>query len=267
MKQAYEAQYHLLEETHWWFLGRRQIVRSLVHSSALQLKADRHCHILEIGCSGGPLLKQLQADGYDQVTGIDISPDAIELCRQRGLIGTQVMDAQKTTFDDGSFDVIIASDVLEHLADAPQALREWHRLLRPGGRLIVFVPAFMFLWSRHDEANNHFRRYRRTELKHRLIQCGFFVQRSSYWNFSLFLPVALIRWVKRRFGGTTETTAHGDLEKPSCLINWLLSTLLSFENQLIRAGLNWPCGVSVMAVGQKPNPQAQHPSSSIEGSK
>jgi SAM-dependent methyltransferase len=253
MKKEYEAQYHLLEEKHWWFLGRREIVHSLV----LQIKADRNCHLLEIGCSGGPLLKQLQADGYGHVTGIDISPDAIELCRQRGLTDAQVMDAQKTSFGDGSFDVIIASDVLEHLADAPQALQEWHRLLRPGGMLIVFVPAFMFLWSRHDEVNNHFRRYHRSELKRLLAQYGFVVERSSYWNFSLFLPVALVRLVKRSFRGSPSTVAHGDLGKPSAVINWLLFTLLRFENRLIYAGVNWPWGVSVMALGQKANPLTQ----------
>ena len=166
MKKDYEAQYHLLEEDHYWFRGRRHVVHELV----LKANRDPECRILEIGCSGGPLIQQLHGDGYRHVTGIDISAEGIEQCRRRGLADTHVMDAQEMSFADGSFDVVTASDVLEHLADAPRAIREWRRLLKPGGTLIVFVPAFQFLWTEHDEANKHFRRYHRQELSQLLAR-------------------------------------------------------------------------------------------------
>ncbi len=257
MNKEYEVQYHLLEENHWWFLGRRHMVHALV----CRLNPDQDCRILETGCSGGPLLKQLQADGYRHVTGIDISADAIELCRQRGLTETHVMDAQNPTFNPGSFDLIIASDVMEHLTDAPKALREWHRLLRPGGRLMVFVPAFRVLWSPHDEVNHHFKRYRRSELKLLMAHSGFGLERSLYWNFLLFFPVALVRLIKRWPRQSLPVAAHGDLQKQIRLINWLLFALLRFENRLILAGINWPWGVSVMALGKKPESAASQPCS------
>lgn len=246
MKKEYEAQYHRLEEEHWWFQARRHIVRALV----LQANADRGCRILEIGCSGGPLVQQLHADGYRHVTGIDISPDGIGICRQRGLTDTHVMDAQKLSFADESFDIITASDVLEHLADAPQAVREWKRVLKPDGQLIVFVPAFQFHWSEHDEANRHFKRYRRPELCQLLAENDFLLVRSSYWNFLLFWPVSIVRLIRRL--RPNREAVRGDIQPTAALLNRALIWLLRGENSLLLRGLNFPVGVSVMAVGRKP---------------
>ena len=120
-----------------------------------------------------------------------------------------------------------------------------------GGALIVFVPAFMFLWSQHDEANNHFRRYRRPELNQLLAENGFTVTRSSYWNFLLFLPVAVVRFLKRRSLIWSPKEAHGDFKKPTSFMNRLLFALLRCENRQLCLGINWPWGVSVMALGQK----------------
>lgn len=247
MQKEYETRYHLLEEQNWWFMGRRHLVRSLV----IQNCRDKNCQVLEIGCSGGVLLKQLQADGYVHLTGIDISADAVGLCQQRGLADTHLMDAQEPSFGNASYDAIIASDVLEHLANAPKALREWSRLLRPGGVLIVFVPAFMLLWSQHDEENRHFRRFNRAELVRLLSENGFSVRRTSYWNFCLFFPVALIRLLRRGFKFLSPPEGRGDLTNPPRVINSLLLAMLRLENHLIRVGVNWPWGVSVMALAQK----------------
>ncbi|MEO6036217.1 MAG: class I SAM-dependent methyltransferase [Verrucomicrobiota bacterium] len=249
MKKEYEEQYHSLEEKHWWFLGRRHLVRQLV----LQSNADRNCRILEIGCSGGPLIQQLHADGYANITGIDISAEAIALSRRRGLRNVHVMDAQNPTFPDESFDLITASDVLEHLSDAPRALREWHRLLRPGGVLIVFVPAFMFLWTAHDEVNKHFQRYRRDELNRLIEKTSFDVRRSSYWIFLLFFPVALVRSLRKLFPVSRQTETHGDLNQPPAFLNQFLFALLRFENNGICRGINWPFGLSAMTIAHKPN--------------
>jgi len=249
MEQAYEDQYHRVESDHWWFLGRRQIVRALV----LQSSPDRRCRILEMGCSGGQLIQQLQRDGYRDVAGIDISTDAIALCHGAGL-NAQVMDAQQLDLPDASFDVITASDVLEHLADEQKALQGWQRVLRPGGLLIVFVPAFMFLWTEHDEANRHYRRYRRQRLRGLLEANGFFVERSSYWNVFLFAPIAAIRLLRKLLPRKRAPSGEGDLFKPPALVNTLLTGLLHAENRLMRLGFNWPFGVSVMALARKRQP-------------
>jgi SAM-dependent methyltransferase len=247
MKKEYEEQYHRLEENHWWFRGRR----NLVHSLVVQANPDRQCRILEMGCSGGPLIQQFQADGYAQVTGIDISPEAIELCKQRGLADTHIMDAQQLTFADEQFDVITASDVLEHLADAPRAIREWHRLLKPGGLLIAFVPAFQFLWSEHDEANKHYKRYRAPEIEQLLRENGFVVERRGYWNFSLFFPVTLVRLLKRLLPRHRKEATEGDLFAVPALLNNSLTWVLGCENRWLRWGRNFPFGISVMAIGRR----------------
>ena len=223
MKKEYEEKYHQLEETHWWFQGRRHLVRALV----------RRC-----------------VDGVASDAEIDISVDGIELCQQRGLTDTHVMDAQKLSFGDERFDVITASDVLEHLADARQAVREWRRVLKPGGVLIVFVPAFQFHWSEHDQINKHFKRYRGSELRQLLAENGFVLARSSYWNFLLFWPVAIVRLIRRL--RPKREAFGGDIRPAPALLNRALTWLLRFENSLLLRGLNYPVGVSVLAMGRKP---------------
>jgi SAM-dependent methyltransferase len=249
MQEEYEKHYHAIESNHWWFVGRRQIVYDLV----LCANSDRGCRILEMGCSSGQFLFQLRNHGYQNVTGIDISERAVKVCQEAGL-PANVMDAQRLDFPDDSFDLITASDVLEHLADEKRALQEWRRVLKPGGRLVVFVPAFMFLWSKHDVVNKHYRRYKLDELKRTLTENGFIIERNSYWNFFLFPPVALVRGVKRLLrGGQFSQDEHtGDLFIPPKVLNALLLMMLRMENWLfIKGGVNWPFGVSAMALASK----------------
>ncbi len=248
MQKQYEIQYHKTESRHWWFVGRRRIVYELT----TRANANLDCRILEIGCSSGQFMLQLSQKGYQNVVGIDISGEAVRLCQESGLAAT-VMDAQRLDFQDKSFDLVTASDVLEHLRDENQALLEWRRVLKPGGRLVVFVPAFMFLWSKHDVANNHYRRYRLHELKEALLKNGFVIERSSYWNFSLFLPIAVVRSFKRLFERrqSGEDGGTGDLFVPPSPLNAALLTMLHLENGLFIKGVNWPFGVSAMAVARK----------------
>src|SRR5207253_9325776 len=124
--------------------------------------------ILDIGCAGGPLLLDLKNAGFYNLYGVDVSEKAAEVCKQRGLENVYVMDGHNPEFEENSFDVIIASDSLEHLQDDMLALKNWNRLLKPGGELYVFVPAFMYLWSKHDVVNQHFRRYTAVELKRKM---------------------------------------------------------------------------------------------------
>lgn len=248
MNKSFEKTYHEVEAAHWWFVTRRALVKDLVGRTA----RDRQAAILEIGCSGGPLMESLRAEGFAQVTGIDISSEAVARCRERGLANVSVMDAQAPEFPAQSFDVITASDVLEHLADAPRALAAWHQLLRPGGTVLVFVPAFQFLWSGHDDINHHFHRYRAAELAGLLETAGFAVVRRGYWNFFLFLPVALVRLVKKIFAGKSAKLPTGDLKPVAAPINRLLIGLLRLENRLLLAGFNFPWGVSAVVIARKP---------------
>ncbi len=247
MDLNYEQRYHQLEEAHWWFTGRRDAIRKLIHGLRIPTTAD----VLEIGCSGGPLQQILLADGYTRLTGIDISEKAIALAHTRGLVNVSVMDGACLTFADNSFDLLLASDVLEHIEDEQQAVREWCRVLRPGGRMIVFVPAFQMLWTRHDEINHHFRRYTGSRLRRVLEQAGLELERSSYWNSALFFPTTAVRLLQRLLVRSRSDIPYaGDLKLLPRWLNVLLSWLLKMENMLLlHVGL--PVGVSVFAIARK----------------
>jgi 2-polyprenyl-3-methyl-5-hydroxy-6-metoxy-1,4-benzoquinol methylase len=240
--QAYEAKYHLLEERNWWFEARRDMVIKLLQHT------DRNSKILGIGCSGGPLLRNLGVHGYSNVYGIDISKDAVDLCRTRGLRNIALMDGSRPAFKAGEFDVVIASDVLEHIEDEGLALSEWNRILKPAGKLIVFVPAFELLWSQHDEANHHYRRYSKSRLVRALENANFEVNRSSYWNFLLFFPASLVRLLQRV--QQPKNIKSDQLFELNSLSNELLVRLLKAENAVLNL-INFPVGVSVFAIAGK----------------
>ncbi|MFT6054989.1 MAG: 2-polyprenyl-3-methyl-5-hydroxy-6-metoxy-1,4-benzoquinol methylase [Roseivirga sp.] len=243
MKEDYEKKYHDVESDHFWFKARRSYILQLLENT------DREVSILDIGCSSGILLSDLVDKGFsqDNLHGIDISEKAIANCQLNGHGNTSVMDAQKITLTQ-KFDVIIASDCLEHLKEDRKALLNWHNLLKADGTLLVFVPAFMSLWSSHDVFNMHHRRYLRPELTQKLKATGFKIQKSSYWNFSLFFPVFLFRTLGKLRKSKSED-ASGDLESPS-RFNELIYKLINFENKLLKR-MNFPFGVSTFCIAKK----------------
>lgn len=244
MQEEYASQYREAEETHWWFLGRRDMIRRLIKSS------DRDTDVLEIGCSGGPLIAQINQEGFRSVSGIDVSLEAVRLCRERGLASVSCADARATGFPDARFGLLISSDVLEHIDDEDATLREWHRLLKPQGILIVFVPAFRFLWGPHDDVNQHCRRYSRKQLVEALLKNGFRVQRSSYWSLSLFPVLGMVRLYERITGKPLKSVS--EVRKPKTFFNRLFQRLLFAENAVLERGLNFPFGTSMFAIARKP---------------
>ena len=247
MRRDFERTYHAVEEDHWWFVARREMILSLVRTIASKQENFR---ILEIGCSGGPLLELLSSKGYFQTYGIDISDRAIQRCRERGLKNVLEMNGVRTSFADETFDLIIASDVLEHIRDDNGAVGEWRRILKRGGSLICFVPAFKILWSKHDEDNEHYRRYTRKSLEHIFRRNNFTILRTSYWDVALFFPVLLYRFLQRvvaRMG-----LPNAQLRESHRFVNAFLTNLLRIENSLAVAGVNYPFGVSVFVVVQRP---------------
>jgi len=202
--------------------------------------------ILDLGCCGGSLLLSLQDIGFTSLHGIDLSENAIKLCKSRGLPNVSLMDGEKMKFKDNSFDVIIVSDVLEHIKDDSAALSESFRILKPSGKLIVFVPAFDFLWSCHDEVLAHHRRYSAKKLNEKLMSAGFAINRTSYWNFFLFLPTFLLKTIQKFSKKTTD-----QLHESNPIVNFILIKLLFFENFLLDY-INFPFGVSVFSIAEKP---------------
>ncbi len=243
MDKVYEAKYHLQEYRNWWFESRRDMIFHLLKTE------NSNSMILDIGCSGGTFIEGLKKIGFKNIYGIDISPNAIDLCKSKGIQNVFVMDGTKPEFSDGQFDIVIASDVLEHVKSEGIALCEWKRILKPGGKLIVFVPAFNFLWGKHDAANYHYRRYSKSRLTRVLEKAQFKVDRCSYWNFTLFFPTSLVRIFQRTL--LREKSRKGDqLLELNPVANKLLFCLVKTENIMLKL-LNFPIGVSVFAIARK----------------
>jgi SAM-dependent methyltransferase len=245
MKGDFEKKYHSVEEKHWWFVGRRKIILAFarkIYPNGKRIK------ILEIGCSGGPLLKLLVSRGYSRVVGIDNSKEAIQLCKERGFKDVFLMDGVSPRFDHEEFDLIIASDVLEHIQDDQKAVKEWRRILKTEGVIICFVPAFRALWSKHDEDNEHCRRYTKKDLKDMFTKNGFKIIRSSYWNIALFLPTLFYRLLTKTF--FKESLMH-QLKESNYALNYFLTKLLSIENSFLNIGANYPIGISVFVIAKK----------------
>ena len=188
MEVDFEKKYHEVEKENWWFVSRRMYLLDLLR------KAPKDGKILDVGCSSGIFLKDLEQMGFkiENLFGIDISDTAIENCKNNGIQNAFVMDAQNIKLSE-KFDFIIASDCLEHLEYDVKAIHNWKKFLKNGGIMYVFVPAFQSLWSYHDDANKHYRRYTKNELKTKLSSADLVILKSSYWNFALFLPVYIFR--------------------------------------------------------------------------
>jgi len=148
----YEQETVAVEDRHWWYVGRRRILEGVVDSLALPGGAE----ILDAGCGSGRNLEWLARFGA--VTGLELSEDSLEYARRRAIGSVVAGSVEDIPLADESFDLVTSFDVIEHVDDL-RALRELHRLLRPGGRLLVSVPAYPFLWSEHDARNHHRRRY------------------------------------------------------------------------------------------------------------
>ncbi len=235
-KEHYEA-----EEQHWWFRGRRAVVRALLARTPLPPTP----RILDAGCGTGGNLQRYGRLG--EAWGVDPSPDAVRFCREeRGLDNVREAGLESLPFEDGYFDLIAATDVVEHIAAEEQALRELWRVAAPQGAMLLTVPAYMWLWSEEDENLHHKRRYTRPRLRQAVERCGWEPRIATYFNSLLLPPIALARRLPDR---SDEDKA--ELERTPTYLNAPLSLPMRLEAQLIRRGINLPAGVSVGIVCRK----------------
>ncbi|MHA2028369.1 MAG: class I SAM-dependent methyltransferase [Candidatus Kariarchaeaceae archaeon] len=243
MDYKFEKKYHRMETRNWWFVTRREIILKFL------AKEKKSSNILEIGCSGGLLYSLLVNNGFNSLTGIDISENAINLCKKRGLTNTYVMNGANTEFEDDKFDIIIASDVLEHIHDDKSAIYEWKRILKHDGKLILFVPAFYSLWSNRDVVNHHFRRYGKNELKHLIQSEAFIIENLSFWNFTLFFPVIILNKILKKFNHQSRDNKKdlSDSYSIPSFLNLALLAILRIENWFL-SRIKFPTGVSLFAI-------------------
>ena len=229
------------EEWYWWHRGRRKIICRI-----LQRYAPPHARILDVGCGTGATTAALSRFGG--VSGLDMGLDALRHAHARGLPVARG-SAENLPVGDATLDVVVALDVLEHLDDDRRALGEILRVLRPGGLLLATVPAYPFLWSSHDVALGHRRRYRRAELRERLSTAGFEITLSSYVMGSI-LPAAIVVRLAERLWRRQGPAESGYLTLPRPL-NDLLARVVGLDGYLVRI-MVLPFGLSVVAVARRP---------------
>jgi SAM-dependent methyltransferase len=232
-----------IEQSHWWYTGRRKILANFVADICRRV-TDRRPRILDVGCGTGANLLMLSE--YGDAEGVDISTDALAFCRERGLDQVKVGAGEELPYDDATFDLVTALDVVEHMDDDLAGLREMRRVLRPGGRVLLFVPTFMFLWGVQDDVSNHRRRYRLPELRRVLEQAGFEVERTTYANITFFLPILLVRKLMRVTGIKAESENNINVSS----LNGLLGSVFGAESVVLRH-MNIPFGVSGLCVARK----------------
>ncbi|MEP6718199.1 MAG: class I SAM-dependent methyltransferase [bacterium] len=245
MQQHTYSIMHRVEETHWWFVGRRKIIESFIERVCVALKSKvpgrETPHILDVGCGTGANLEMLSQFGNAE--GVDISAEALEFCRVRGLQQVKQGAAEALPYEDDSFDLVTGLDVVEHLDDDVAGLKEMRRVLRDDGRAVLFVPAFMFLWGVQDDISNHRRRYTMAGLKAAVTKAGFEIERASYVNLSFFAPILFGRLLMRVTG--LRPASENNITIGA--LNGLLGKLFGAERFLLR-NLNFPFGVSIICV-------------------
>ena len=241
-QHTYSIMYEV-EGTHWWFAGRRRIIAGFVEEICRALGKQRP-RILDVGCGTGANLELLAQ--YGDAEGVDISSDALSFCRARGLERVRQGAAEVLPYEDESFDLVTALDVVEHLDDDVAGLREMRRVLRPGGRALLFVPAFMFLWGVQDDVSNHRRRYTLKDLKRTVRAAGFEVERATYANITFFAPILLGRVLMRITG--LRPASENNINVSA--LNGLLGRIFGAESALLNR-LNLPFGVSALCVARR----------------
>ncbi len=232
------------EDSYWWFVGRRHLILNLIADS---FKDRTDLRVLDVGCGTGAMSAALRRFGT--VTSADLSPLALQYSRRRGLCSLCSADATRLPFKDGAYDAVVALDLLEHIPDDHAAALEFARVLRPGGVLFATVPAYRSLWSGHDQALMHVRRYTATEVRCLLTGSGLGLDRLSYAMTALYPIVWFVRRRERR--SAEPRSSVKPLPHPA---NAVLIALLRLENAWLRR-FSLPFGVTVVAVARKPEGQ------------
>ncbi len=229
------------DEEHWWYRGRRRVLRAEL--DRLPLAPDPR--LLDAGCGSGRTLDELAT--YGRVSGIDLSQTAVAAARRRGHDDVRLATVEEIPFPDATFDVVTCLDVIEHTHDDQLTLAELLRVTRPGGLLLATVPAYQALWSAHDTANLHYRRYDRSSLRTAAGGAGWDVVSDTYFNGLLLAPAAAVRFASRWRHQT-----HSDLEVTPQILNGVLELPLRLESRLLAAGSRLPAGLSLLTVLRRP---------------
>jgi SAM-dependent methyltransferase len=245
MDHSLYEEHALLERDHWWFVGRRSIIeRVLAH----HLPPQSERRILDVGCGTGGMLPMLARFG--RVEGLETEQFAVDRCHAAfGRFDVRLGAIPDDVPADGSFDVVTAFDVIEHIDDDRGAVESLRGAARPGGVVVISVPALRQLWSEHDVVNGHKRRYDGAGLTAVVAAAGLELRHLSYFNSTLFPVVAMARLTQRL--RRPRGAPRSDFAMPPPTVNRVLTRILVAERTVVaRWGL--PIGVSLVAVARRP---------------
>lgn len=233
-----------LEDTYWWHVGRKSIVRQQLKQS---LPAGKNLQILNVGCGTGGGIDVLKQFGT--VYNIDVSKEAVRLAQAAGHENVELYDGENIPFAKKKFDMIVALDVLEHIKDDSGALQNWNDYLQDDGQLLLTVPAYQWLWSTHDDALHHQRRYTASHL-HRLVSVNNYrVKKRSYaiaFSFPLIVGFRLLQGLTQN-SRDKAASSYVMLPKP---VNSFFTQLLKLEGRILKY-TSLPFGTSVLLIAQK----------------
>jgi len=229
-----------LEQTHWWYVGKRMLFESLL---ADRLSRPR-LRVLDAGCGTGAIAVSFERFG--RVWTLDRSRHALAFARSRGVDRSAVSDGTAIPFRDDAFDLVLALDVIEHVEDDRGMLCELARVLRPDGVIAIHVPAWPFLWSGHDEALEHKRRYTRRGLRRVLGEAGLEIERLGWTNTSIFFPAVAARLVGKR----TARSHRQDLYELPPALNATMIGVYRLESAVART-VGLPIGLSLAAIAKR----------------
>jgi SAM-dependent methyltransferase len=238
----YDAMFQL-EDNYWWFEGSMRFILSELGD----IPAGLTGRVLDAGCGTGGLLWRL---AHRKAWGVEIASEGIRFCRQRGLNNILQASITALPFQANSFDVVLSIDVLVHqwVSDDLDALQDIHRVLVPGGFIVLQAAAYRALWSAHDVVTLTRHRYTRAELAEKVKRAGFDLVRITYRN-TLLSPLAVLIKLLRRARGTAAT--RSDLVALPRLVDRALFVVVAVENYVARR-VRLPFGMSIFCIAQKP---------------
>ncbi len=244
MNINYYKEYAQLEREHWWFRVRGKIISKLI-SNSLETNENKQLNILNIGAATGKTSEMLSKFG--KVTSLEYDQDCCEYAEQQFNISIINGSILELPFKDDEFDLVCAFDVIEHVEDDLLGINEMKRVCKRDGLIVLTVPAYMFLWSHHDEVNHHYRRYTLKNLKELVKKTDLYPVKGTFYNTLLFIPIAIFRLLSKmipekliRKGAGSDATLHNT----SGLTSRILYQIFNLELSLLKL-FNLPFGVSI----------------------
>lgn len=237
---VYHKNYEV-ESTYWWFLARNVIIKTLTDKFA---GLKKHDTVLDVGCGTGGFASYISNE-YDVVC-MDTSDIALEYCKKRGL--SKLYNCYLSDFPGNQYKIksIFMLDVIEHIEDDNAVVRDAHNLLDTNGTIIAAVPAYQWMWSKHDEIHMHYRRYNKKNFNKLLTSNGFEIVYSSYYNTFLLLPAILKRLFDKIFG----KDSNEPIDEVSNTLNRIFTKIFTFESKFLHK-LKSPFGLSIVTIARK----------------